>query len=199
MVYPIIIGIFSQKLVSSMLVEEWRTIEDYPNYEVSNLGEVRNIKKGNLLTPYPNTKGYLYVTLGKGNHKRIHRLVASAFPEICGKNFEDAQVDHINGNKTDNKAINLRFCTGEQNMHNPNTLFKTTNKVVQLDNNGNLLYLYLSVRDAERYTGVKNSHISEILNGKGKRKTAGGFKWQYMEDYMSDWWDTQMDEDYLAN
>lgn len=62
-------------------MEEWRTIKDYENYQVSNLGRVRNIKTGKILKP-ANLKGYCRVELfksGIGKWIFIHRLVAQAF------------------------------------------------------------------------------------------------------------------------
>lgn len=61
----------------------WKNIEDYPNYEVSNEGQVRNKITGNVLKgEIVKDKGYRQVTLSKnGNRERfkVHRLVANAF------------------------------------------------------------------------------------------------------------------------
>ena len=66
--------------------EEWRPIEGYKKYLVSNMGRVKSLKYANarLLTAFPNNKGYLRVCLchnGKGRHFLVSRLVASAFCE----------------------------------------------------------------------------------------------------------------------
>lgn len=173
------------------IVEEWRTVEKYPNYEVSSTGRVRNILKGNELKQFPNHKGYLKVHLGKGKTDSVHRLVAFAFPEICGEWFEDAQVNHKNGIQSDNRVENLEWCTCKENMNNPNTMFRNSHRVVQMDMEGNLMYLYFSTRDAERRTGVRNNHISEACKGMGRRKSAGGYRWQYMDFYLADWFDKE--------
>ncbi len=61
----------------------WKNIEDYPNYEVSNEGQVRNKLTGNVLKgEIVKDKGYIQVSLSKnGNRERfkVHRLVANAF------------------------------------------------------------------------------------------------------------------------
>lgn len=171
-----------------MKKEEWRKIDGFPNYEVSSNGRVRNIVKGNELRQYPNHKGYLIVYLGRRKTISVHRLVTSAFiPNPEGK----PQVNHINGIQSDNRVENLEWCTCKENMNNPNTLYRNTQKIVRLDANGKLKNLYLSVRDAERYTGIKNSHISEVCKSMGRRKSAGGYRWQYMDNYLADWFDKE--------
>lgn len=99
-------------------IEIWRTIVDYPNYEVSSFGNVRNVTTGRILKLGKNTHGYYDVILsnaGKRKHYTVHRLVANAFIEnMNGKNC----VDHINNNKTDNKVTNLRFATNQENNFN---------------------------------------------------------------------------------
>ena len=99
--------------------EIWKTIEEAPNYEVSNLGRVRNKKTQWILNPgaYGAT-GYKQVNIAipsEGNKQRkryVHRLVAMAFvnnPE--GKR----EVDHINGDKLDDRIENLQVISGTYN------------------------------------------------------------------------------------
>lgn len=91
-------------------------------YEVSNLGNVRrlrfingrhNIEKIKMCKQTLNTWGYITVNLcknGKSNTKRVHRLVAVAF---LGNS--DLQVDHIDGNKQNNRLDNLEYVTAKEN------------------------------------------------------------------------------------
>ena len=96
--------------------EIWETISDFPNYEVSNFGRVRNEKTGNYLTQKIGRDGhYLSVYLcnnGKENTQTIHRLVAKAFVPNPEKK---QQVNHIDGNKLNNKVNNLEWCTPKEN------------------------------------------------------------------------------------
>jgi hypothetical protein len=104
--------------------EEWRPIKDYPEYEISSEGRVRNAKKHSkdekehIRVPDINSKGYARLRLvreGKIIRKFVHRLVAETFLEN-----PDAKemVDHINGDNKDNRLVNLRWSTRSENMLN---------------------------------------------------------------------------------
>jgi hypothetical protein len=109
------------------LSEEWRFIEDWPDYEVSNLGRVRRatdalrrgyvwIPKGRVLRPMVHQRGYLFVNLSHNRKSKgflIHRLVCAAFhgPQPS----PDHEVAHWNGDRTNNLATNLRWATSAEN------------------------------------------------------------------------------------
>ena len=103
--------------------EVWKQYLD-TQYEVSNLGNVRNKKTKVVLSQEDTGNGYLCVGLqiDKGVYKktRVHRMVAMAFLEFQ-RTEERNEVDHINGNKSDNSVDNLRWCTHKENMNNPVT------------------------------------------------------------------------------
>lgn len=166
------------------MIEEWRTIEGYEDYQVSNLGRVKSskYKTEKILTPNKNKikGGYLYVTLCKGGRKQsfqIHRLVAKAFMP----NSYDfiLEINHIDRNPENNSIDNLEWCNRQKNVeHSQN---KTVN---QYDISGNYIQSFESTKLAGETTGVDPSAISKVCLG--KRKTAGGFKWSYILEGHAD-------------
>lgn len=94
---------------------KWKVIKGHPNYEVSRMGEVRNIKTKKLLSPYDDGSGYLRVKLD-GDNCRLHILVAVAHvpnPDPKTKNV----VNHKKGRKHDCRASQLEWVTQKENVH----------------------------------------------------------------------------------
>lgn len=95
-------------------MEQWKKIDGEP-YEVSSEGRVRRIKRP-VLKPRQNTNGYHRVSLGAGKDAYVHRLVCRAFHGEAPSN--DCHADHINGQRSDNRASNLRWLTRSENLRN---------------------------------------------------------------------------------
>ena len=101
--------------------EEWRPIEGYDGkYLISNCGRVKSLKHydARLLKAFANNKGYLRVCLshkGKGRHFLVSRLVASAFCENDDPQHKTT-IDHIDGDKRNNRASNLCWMTLKDNV-----------------------------------------------------------------------------------
>lgn len=98
-------------------MEDWRKVEGF-NYEVSNSGKVRSMRKyttwqsARELKPQLR-KGYYFVALMREGERfqfNVHRLVAIAF---LGKS--DLTVNHIDGNKLNNNVSNLEWCSMSEN------------------------------------------------------------------------------------
>jgi len=100
-------------------MEIWKKIKDYPDYEVSNLGNVKSLKfnKERILKALNDGRGYLTVSLlknGKGKKKKIHQLVAMAFLNHI-PNYNNIVVDHINNIPTDNRLENIQLISCREN------------------------------------------------------------------------------------
>ncbi len=97
--------------------EIWKDIVGFEElYKVSNLGRIKNCKRGNILRGGANQDGYLQTSLrknGKSFRITIHREVATAF---LGKKPENLVTDHIDGDVQNNKVSNLQYVTTRANL-----------------------------------------------------------------------------------
>ena len=180
--------------------EIWRPVAGYEGlYEVSSLGRVRSIERirkscynttctinQKILKAHPSkTCVYLRVTLSNNKETKrflVHRLVARAFPEICGEWFEGCVINHKDENPTNNAATNIEVCTQVYNCnygaHNEKlSKSLTKNAVYQLTLNGQFVKKFDNACSAARNLGVHFQNIYKALNG--EIPSAYGFKWQY--------------------
>ena len=103
------------------MIETWKIIEEYPNYMISNLGNIKSLNykrtgKEQLLKQNINGRGYCYVNISINNKYKnilIHREVAKAF---IPTNNEKLDINHKDGNKQNNCVDNLEWCTRSQNI-----------------------------------------------------------------------------------
>lgn len=165
--------------------ESWKYSKKYDCF-VSNYGNVKS-KYGKLLSACNDGFGYLQVNLGrKIGTKKVHLIVADAF---IPNPYKLPEVNHRDENGKNNCVWNLEWCTSSYNkMYGIRTKRELKTKsingacnvekpVIQLTKDGEFVSQYPSISEAARKTKIERININ--LCCLGKRKTAGGYVWQF--------------------
>ena len=101
----------------NIIMEQWLPSKDFPMYDVSDLGRIRNSKTGRIIKVRRNSKGYLRTNLRRNNRSynvRVHIIVAKAFrPDTYVDGYD---VNHKDGNKLNCRADNLEWMTRLDNV-----------------------------------------------------------------------------------
>ena len=188
-------------------MKEWRDIDGFPNYMVSNTGEIKSLNynktgKEKVLIPHKLSNGYLSINLYDNDKKScyllIHRLVAQAFlPNPNGYRI----INHKDENRSNNSVNNLEWCSYKYNLNYGNRNSKLSNSltnnpffsipVLQYSKTRELLKEFPSIAEAARTVNNGNikAAVTNILKccrgvadtqfGIVRRKTAYGYIWKF--------------------
>jgi len=160
------------------------------NYEVSNTGRVKSIKRINPRGRVVNEKflklvedksEYILAHLSKNGiarNVRVHRLVAQTFiPNLENK----PQVNHIDENKSNNRLDNLEWCTAKENTnfgtHNTRMSKSKHKQIVSISSSG-LIRFFDSVESAYKTLNLKQTSVSAVLNK--RQNHTGGYRFMYV-------------------
>ena len=175
----------------------WKPVKGYEGlYEVSNDGQVRSLDtyidcgfgakrlhKGRIKPQRANNRGYLIVALwhnSKQFNTTVHRLVAEAFvPNVNNK----PQVNHIDGDITNNSADNLEWVTDNENKAHSSIAVGGTQRpkkaVVVTKKTTGEAFRFDGLRVAERTLCLDHGSVMKVL--KGIAKSHRGYMIAYAE------------------
>lgn len=167
-----------------MQQEIWKEVPGYDGrYLVSSHGKVYSKYLNREVSLNDRGNGYLFVVLSRKGKKKnvfVHKLVAELF---VGNPNNLKEVDHIDGNKTNNHYSNLRFVTHRENMCNPvsvkvrnEAIIKKQGVPIEVYKNGIKIAEYSCLMEAARNLNCCCTNISKHLRGIGKQVKGYVFK-----------------------
>lgn len=168
--------------------KELYNIKGFDGYKINEDGEIYNVRTGRKMKASNNGKGYRQLQLsvkGVSKNVSIHRVVFTTFVSPIPKGLE---INHIDGDKSNNSLNNLELVSHIDNMIKAvetgliksGSMAESSKGVNQLDVMTNeVLNNFGSISIASRKTNVSLSSISAVC--RGRRITAGGFKWAFTD------------------
>lgn len=163
--------------------EIWVTIEEFPQYEISNTAKVRHKTKKKERKLSIGKRGYPVISFrkdGKQYLRTLHILFARAFIPNPENKLE---VNHIDGDKCNCTLNNLEWVSSkENNNHARETGLHTSDGDKQIGQykDGQLIAVYKSASEASRITGFNRGNICSCARGNTKLKTTKEYEWKYL-------------------
>mgnify|MGYP001354299060 CR=1 FL=1 len=170
------------------IIEFWTYIIKYPNYQISTMGRVKVVKSNRIGTKHMNLimspeikGGYCHNTIKNDKDRKslkIHGLVAKHFIPNS-RPYDRLFVDHIDGDKMNNKINNLRWVTHQENMnYYKETIEYKGKKIYQYDLDDNLIKEWNNVRDIlDANKDYKYDSMLKCLSGQLDKLY--NYKWKY--------------------
>nr|QBK86085.1 MAG: HNH endonuclease [Marseillevirus LCMAC101] len=166
--------------------EEWKNFPmihgmSFSKYEASSLGRIRNKKTGYIFSSKPDSAGYVRSDFvddeGKRKSLGVHIIVARAF--IGEPTSDDFTPDHINRDRADNQAFNLRWATRKQQVANSDKSKRGRlgQSVIQYTMDMEEIKRWPTINSAANELGIFQNGIG--LACRGKLNQTGGYKWAY--------------------
>lgn len=162
------------------MTKQWRDVKGRPNYEVSDVGDIRNKVTGAIRKPVlDKSTGYYKIGFMNGRKtdmKAVHRLVAEAF---LGDG-EGLDVNHKDGNKTNNAVSNLEFVTRGDNLrHAYNMGLNSRAKAIEIVETGEV---FSSISKCARAIGSCHQNILKCLDENDSiHHTSKGYHFRYVQ------------------
>lgn len=180
----------------------WKKYFDY-NYEVSELGEVRNYTTKKVLKGTVKKHGYREYCFYDSNKKKNYKLGHIIVAELFIPNPDNLpQVNHKDGNKLNNCVNNLEWCTSQENnqhawnnqLNHPHVLrpviqYDLNHKFIKqfdsiaeamINKENQIVKIFNSISEAARETDASRTSISAVCLG--KQKTCFNHYWKFIND-----------------
>ena len=155
--------------------KHWKPLLINSNYYASDTGLIVN-SKTKMILKFTNRNGYKRVSIDN-KPLSVHRLIWEAFNGLIPDRI---QVDHINGDKADNRLENLRLVSGSDNMKNAYVNgHSTAVRIYQFDENGNFIADYSTIREAAQ---AINGNEYAIKKASDRLGTSSGYYWLRGQD-----------------
>lgn len=165
----------TNKTIEVFQEDEWQQVCGFEKYLINREGQIVN-KSTHKLLCFAERNGYLRVTLVQNNKSHtlsVHRLVYETFVGLIP---EKMFIDHIDGNRANNKLENLRLVSHSENMKNSMANGHAGQvPVLQFDTQGNFIREFPTIQAAADEMGVKHPAIRSAICRNG---TCGGYKWE---------------------